>query len=167
KGMADLIALPGIGPNTAGAILAYAYNQPVLFIETNIRTVIIQHFFAAQTDKVKDTQILEILEQVIARDTPREWYWALMDYGTHLKATKGGQLDKVHGYKKQSKFEGSRRQLRGKVLRLLIEGGHTTDELAAVVADDRLPTVLSMLEQEGMIAQTGHTWHLTAGASVA
>ena len=45
---AGLLKLPGVGKNTAGAILAYAYNQPGLFIETNIRAVYIHHFFAPQ-----------------------------------------------------------------------------------------------------------------------
>ncbi len=44
----DLVALAGVGPNTAGAVLAYAYNQPVLFVETNVRSVFIHHFFNGQ-----------------------------------------------------------------------------------------------------------------------
>jgi A/G-specific adenine glycosylase len=165
----ELMALPGIGPNTAGAILAYAYNQPVLFIETNIRTVIIHHFFAEREDKIKDSEILAVLGQVLPNarrttlDSPRHWYWALMDYGTHVKATRGGQLHKVHIYKKQTKFEGSRRQMRGKVLRLLLEGAHTTSELATLIPDARLAEVLSALHAEGLITKANSgVWHLTA-----
>jgi A/G-specific adenine glycosylase len=157
----ELVLLPGIGPNTAGAILAYAYNQPVLFIETNIRTVIIHHFFADHDNKVKDTDILAVLDQVTPDDNHREWYWALMDYGTHLKSVKSSHLHRAQSYKKQSKFEGSRRQIRGKVLRLLLEGGHTTNELAQIVTDDRLPDVLEALRQEGMIGLRAKHWHLT------
>jgi A/G-specific adenine glycosylase len=158
----ELVGLPGIGPNTAGAILAYVYNQPVLFVETNIRTVVIHHFFADHDDKVKDPDILAVLSRALPGDNPREWYWAIMDYGTHLKATKGGQLHRVHGYKKQSKFEGSRRQIRGKVLRLLLEGSHTTGELAAIIPDQRLDEVLDALQKEHLIAKTDSYWHLTA-----
>jgi A/G-specific adenine glycosylase len=157
----SLVALPGIGPNTAGAILAYAFQEPAVFIETNIRTVIIYHFFADIDDKITDTQIKEVMQQAMPRDTPREWYWALMDYGTHLKTTVGGQLQRVHGYKKQSKFQGSRRQVRGLVLKTLLASAQTTAELNTFVADDRLAGVLADMQKEGLIARTNDTWHLT------
>jgi A/G-specific adenine glycosylase len=157
----DLVLLPGIGPNTAGAILAYAFEQPVVFIETNIRTVVICHFFADADDPITDAQIKDIMQQTIPADTPREWYWALMDYGTHLKATVGGQLQRVHGYKKQSKFQGSRRQIRGEVLKALISGGNTTMQLRTLITDDRLAGVLQDLRKEGLVALTADIWHLT------
>jgi A/G-specific adenine glycosylase len=160
-----LVALPGIGPNTAGAILVYAFNQPVLFIETNIRTVIIHHFFADRDEKVKDNELLAILKQVLPKEgnSPKAWYWALMDYGTYIKSAHGGQLHKVYGYKKQSAFQGSRRQIRGRVLKLLLEGAHTTDELATLIADERLVDVLDALHTENLITQDNHRrWHLTA-----
>lgn len=158
----DLVALPGIGPNTAGAILAYAFEQPVVFIETNIRTVIIYHFFAEADDKVTDSQIKDIMQQILPADTPREWYWALMDYGTRLKATVGSQLQRVHGYKKQSAFKGSKRQVRGMVLKVLLGGGvQTTAQLTASIPDERLPVVLANLQNEGLITSTNGVWHLT------
>lgn len=156
-----LVALPGIGPNTAGAILAYAFEQPVVFVETNIRTVIISHFFADSDERITDAQIKEIMQQTIPHDAPREWYWALMDYGTHLKSTVGGQLQRVHGYKKQSKFQGSRRQVRGQVLKILLDGSQTTAQLNARITDDRLAGVLADLHKEGLVARTDAIWHLT------
>jgi A/G-specific adenine glycosylase len=157
----ELVRLPGIGPNTAGAILAYAYEQPVVFIETNIRTVIIHHFFADSDEPVSDAQIKEIMEVVLPLEHPREWYWALMDYGTHIKATVGAQLKRVQGYKKQSAFNGSRRQVRGQVLRKLLAGGQTTLQLKAIVTDSRLPEVLAALQQEGLIILANEQWYLT------
>src|SRR6476620_8730084 len=76
----DILSLPGVGKNTLGAIQAYAFNQSALFIETNIRTVYIHHFFNDQFD-VSDSQISEKLEQTLDREHPRAFYWALMDYG--------------------------------------------------------------------------------------
>lgn len=157
----ELVALPGIGPNTAGAILAYAYEQSVVFIETNIRTVIIHHFFADHDGAVTDAQIRDIMEQVLPQENPREWCWALMDYGTHLKATAGTQLQRVHGYRKQSKFEGSQRQVRGKVLKLLVQDGLTDSALQAKMGDERLPAVVSALAAEGLIERRGTRWYLT------
>lgn len=154
-----LIRLPGIGPNTAGAIRVYAYNQPDIFIETNIRTVFFHHFFADQTD-IPDTALLPVLKQTMPATNPREWYWALMDYGAHLKATHGAQLHKVKNYRKQSRFEGSRRQVRGKILRLLVAGPHRTDELSALIADNRVPNVIAELAAEGLIAPHTLGWQL-------
>src|ERR1700757_4849513 len=81
---AELMALPGVGKNTAGAIVAYAFNKPALFIETNVRAVYIHHFFASH-ELVDDRDIRELLEKTIDRKHPREFYWALMDYGNYLK----------------------------------------------------------------------------------
>ncbi len=146
-----LVALPGIGPNTAGAILAYAYNQPVVFVETNIRTVFIHHFF--EQALVSDKQIREKVAATLPVNNQPEWYWALMDYGTYLKATAGSQLHRVQGYKKQSRFEGSLRQVRGQVLKLLVQGQFSRAELASHIPDTRLPLVLADLQREGLIIQ--------------
>lgn len=148
----ELVRLPGIGPNTAGAILAYAYNQPVVFVETNIRTVYIHHFFADRTD-VSDKETTQLIEQTLDREHPREFYWALMDYGTHLKTTIGNLNKASKHYAKQSKFHGSRRQLRGQVIRLLGERPLPLADLSAAVPDERLQSVLDDLVREGLVRQ--------------
>lgn len=146
----ELVKLPGIGPNTAGAIVAYAYNQSVLFIETNVRSVYIHHFFAGQ-DAVTDKQILELLEKTVDHENPREFYWALMDYGSHLKATVGNAARASKHYAKQSTFKGSKRQVRGQVLRVLGAGAASLADLRAIIADERLQIVLNDLVTEGLI----------------
>lgn len=113
-----IIQLPGIGPYTAGAILAFAFNKPRAIIETNIRTVFIYFFFPNKT-KVDDRELMPLIQKTLSRTNPREWYWALMDYGSMLKRT-GFDKGKVSKhYLKQSKFKGSGREVRGKILRLL------------------------------------------------
>ena len=80
-----LQTLPGIGPSTAGAICAFAYNQPVYFIETNVRAVLL-HFFFKNKEKVSDTEVMNVLQKVTPKNThSRDWYYALYDYGTFLK----------------------------------------------------------------------------------
>lgn len=145
-----LVKLPGIGVNTAGAILAYAYNRPAVFIETNVRTVYIHHFFADATD-IPDKAVRELLEQTLDREAPREFYWALMDYGSHLKATVGNPNMASRHYTKQSKFDGSRRQVRGQIIRMLGAGSRTLPQLREIVADSRLESVLQDLIAEGMV----------------
>ncbi len=155
----ELVKLPGIGINTAGAITAYVYNAPVTFIETNIRTVYIHHFFADQVD-VSDKEILLLVAQTLDLENPREFYWALMDYGTYLKATVGNVNKISKHYTKQSRFVGSRRQVRGQVIRALGAGAQTVDELQKVITDERLLAVLSELINEGMVQQSGGQYHL-------
>jgi A/G-specific adenine glycosylase len=154
-----LVKLPGIGMNTAGAIRAYAYNEPALFIETNVRTVYIHHFLADEAD-VPDKTITQLLAQSIDREHPREFYWALMDYGTYLKATVGNFNKASKHYAKQSTFSGSRRQVRGLVLRLLSERPHTLQELQTEVSDERLDDVLADLSAEGLIHDRGGMYAL-------
>src|SRR5258708_5455020 len=69
----QLERLPGVGVNTARAILAYAFNEPVVFIETNIRTVFIHHFFKDETD-IPDAAIRELVAQTLDHTKPRGWY---------------------------------------------------------------------------------------------
>ncbi len=121
---------PGIGPNTAASILAFAYNIPNAFIETNVRTVFLHHFFAGE-ENISDAQLMPLIAEALDRVHPREWYWALMDYGTHLKKQHKNPSRRSRHHTVQTKFEGSLRQIRGKILKiLLIEDDLTTEELA-------------------------------------
>lgn len=155
---AGLVSLPGVGVNTAGAIMAYAYDAPAVFVETNVRTVYIHHFFADRSD-VTDKEVLALVERTLDREHPREFYWALMDYGTHLKTTVGNLNRASRHYARQSKFQGSRRQLRGAVIRTLGETPQTAEALQATYPDPRLLEVLTELLAEKMIRQTdGQYW---------
>jgi len=155
----DLITLPGIGSNTAGAILAYAYNQPIVFIETNIRSVFIHHFFEHQSN-ISDKKILELVAQTLDTTNPREWYWALMDYGSHLKRIHKNPSSRAANYIKQAKFAGSKRQLRGLVLRLLKEKTYSDALLKETIADERLEIVLADLVKEQLILRSGDSYSL-------
>lgn len=155
----ELVQLPGVGKNTAGAILAYSFNQPIVFIETNIRTVYIHHFFADRTD-IDDKELLPIIETTLDHEHPREWYWALMDYGSYLKTTIGNLSKNSRHYTKQSAFHGSVRQLRGQVLRVLADGDQTYDQLYAVIGDKRLIIVLDDLVKEALIQHKHDRYYL-------
>lgn len=149
-----LTALPGIGTNTAGAILAYAYNKPTLFVETNIRTVIIHHFFAGRSD-VTDKEILHVLKQLLHGAEPRTFYWATMDYGSFLKQSAGNNINRSKHYVRQSPFSGSRRQVRGAVIRSLSAGPQSEQQLQVTIADERLSGVLQELINEQLIVRRG------------
>jgi len=151
----ELVALSGIGPYTAGAVMAFAYNTPRPIIETNIRTVFIYHFFNNNTD-VTDTEILQSIGVTMDMKNPREWYWALMDYGSFLKKEHKGLNSKSKHYVKQSKFAGSHRQIRGAIVRTLAEcGGQLTriqlHKKLATFEDVRVDMQLQNLQDEEMI----------------
>ncbi len=149
--IATLTRLKGVGYNTAAAVLVYSFNQPHIFIETNIRTVMLHEFFADNEEQVDDKQLEQKLSEILDRENPRDFYWAMMDYGAYLKSQGLGSLSKSKAHKKQSKFEGSRRQLRGEVLRAAQRNMVLND----IAADDRLQEVVDALIKEGLVVMQG------------
>lgn len=156
-----LQSLPGIGSNTAGAVIVYAFNQPAVFIETNIRTVFTYHFLQDQPT-VSDKSIAELLEQTLDRQDPRSFFWALMDYGSFLKKSVGNLNHASKSYAKQSPFQGSRRQIRGQVIRALLDHPLGYQQLTASIVDQRLLDVLGELQAEGFIDLKENHYHLLA-----
>ena len=142
----ELVELPGIGPNTAGSIMAFAFNIPRPFIETNIRSVYI-HFFFPEIEKahgrkackkISDDEIMPFIEKSLnpktaagkrAAANPREWYYALMDYGANIKRTMPNPSRRSAHHVRQSKFEGSNRQLRSYILRFIMEKPRTNADV--------------------------------------
>lgn len=149
--------LPGIGPATARSICAFAFNQPVVFVETNIRTVFIHHFFKnlKKTKKVDDDELLPLVEKTLDKKNPRQWYNALMDYGTFLKKEYGNANVRSAHYARQSRFEGSNRQVRGRILKVLSTGALPRTELIKNVglAPEKIRKNISALQQEGFIVE--------------
>ncbi|MCR4330540.1 MAG: A/G-specific adenine glycosylase [Patescibacteria group bacterium] len=155
KDIDQLLGLPGIGPSTAGGILAFAYGIPYPFIETNIRRIFIHHFFPRKNN-VHDREILRLVEKTMDAQNPREWYYALFDYGTHLgKQVKNPNRRSKH-YTKQKAFEGSHRQIRGMVLRRILEKGSINkQQLKTVVKipEMQLKRAVEELLKEGFIKE--------------
>ena len=149
-----LETFPGIGKGTAGSIAAFAYNLPVPFIETNIRRVFIHYFFQKRR-KVRDEEILHLVGKTLDRKNPREWYYALMDYGAALgKGTKDNPNRKSAHYRKQTAFEGSKRQVRSKILRLVMQKSSIPEEgLYARISSprDTIQKALKELVREGFV----------------
>jgi len=130
---AFLLSLPGVGPYTARAVLAFAFNLPGVFLETNIRTVILKHFFPGRGG-VGDSELLEAAAAILDRESPRDWYNALMDYGADLKRTEGNHSRRASGYTRQKPFATSFRRIRGAMLKLLLERGPSSlEEMRAVL----------------------------------
>ena len=150
---AGLESLPGIGPYTAGAILAFAHDAPEIFIETNIRSVYIHHFLHDRTD-VHDRELLPLVAATLDRSRPRAWYTALMDYGVVLKREHPNPSRKSAHHLRQSPFEGSNRQLRSALLKaLLARPGLSAEQLIdeVTVSPEKIAKNLIKMEKEGLI----------------
>lgn len=180
----SLEALPGIGPYTAGAIRAFVWNEPDVFVETNIRRVLI-HYFFADKDGVSDGEVVGRLGDIIAllheppppdlplsrgrkpekrqlTGNPRQFYWALMDYGSSLpKILKSNPNTQSKHYTKQSRFEGSVRQVRSGIVKWLLE--HKTINKAYIAdmlgitnpSDNRIDKAIKGLERDGLVLVKG------------
>jgi len=154
----ELVKLPGIGPATAGAICAFAHNQPVVFIETNVRRVFI-HFFFKKIHSVHDKDIIPLVGQTLDRKDPRNWYYALMDFGSMLKDLAANPNRKSTHYKRQGPFENSDRQIRGTIIRcLLTQGPLCKDDLARSIGFDenRTNLMVQQLLSEGFLVSKGN-----------
>lgn len=153
----QLQTLPGIGPNTAGSICAFAFNLPVVFIETNIRTVFLHEFFKDEKN-ISDKKLLPLIQESLDCQNPREWYYALMDYGVYLKKELKLNNKNSKHYARQSKFIGSRRQVRGALIRILTKIHMASiQELCELIAQE-LPDnkhdvlkIIQNLVSEGLI----------------
>ncbi|MDD1708906.1 MAG: A/G-specific adenine glycosylase [Methanoregulaceae archaeon] len=152
-----LCTLPGIGKATSAAIQAFAFGKPSLLIETNIRRVFI-HCYFLDRPLVSDREILPLIKETLDHENPRDWYYALMDYGSYLGKTRENPNRRSRQYKKQSPFEGSNRQVRGRILSYLITKGNTLkmelyEELG--LPSCRIDPVLDSLTAEGFIIPDG------------
>ncbi len=148
-----LDTFPGIGKATARSIAAFAYNIPTVFIETNIRRIFIHHFFSDK-ENISDQEILPIVEKTLDSDNPRKWYWALFDYGTYLSKTINNPNKKSRHYSLQSKFIGSDRQMRGLILKQILQEGliKGNEFIEQFPQDkDRILRAFTSLKGEGII----------------
>lgn len=189
----ELVALPGIGPATAQGIRSFAFNLPGVYLETNVRTVFLHHCFPDAAG-VPDRELTPLVEAACpaapgvsepgpyaetedAADTPRSWYYALLDYGAELKRTIPNPSRRSSSYSRQSKFEGSRRQKRAEVVRMLLAAGESglaleevTRGLSAfevragrgVVNGELAQSILSDLVREGFCLYDGQkdSWRI-------
>jgi len=157
----ELKKLPGIGAGTAGSLIVFTYNIPVPFIETNIRRVILHHFFKGKNG-VSDERVLEIVKKTMDKKRPREWYYALMDYGSMLpKKERENANTRSAMYIKQKPFRGSDREIRGNIVSFLIAHPSGTVRMIAKKykkEEKRVQFILGILEKEGLIKKMGQTY---------
>lgn len=131
----DLLALPGIGPATAGGVEAFAFQRPTLYLETNVRTVFLHELFPGE-EGVSDKQLEPLVIETCSKEDPRGWYYALLDYGAYLKSIMPNPSRRSKHYTRQSTFEGSKRQKRAELVRIVLANPDITLEQAKVYLDE-------------------------------
>lgn len=157
-----LQSLPGVGPYTARAVAAFSFNEPVILVETNIRTAVIHHFFPGKK-KISDEEVEDILEDALPKGKSREWYSALMDYGASLKRAGISHNARSRKYTKQSKFTGSLREARGAVLRELALGAASPIRLSNLLGPSRrvqMRVALRALWKEKLVVKNRENYSL-------
>lgn len=160
----ELLTLPGVGKATAAALLAFSFNKPSLYLETNIRAVIIHSFFA-DSEGVKDRQIEEVLSRLLTGISDyKSWYYALMDYGVLLKGLLPNPNRRSAHYNRQGSFENSNRQIRGLLIHHLTEGGPKDGALILSslgrFEEERVRYCLEALEREGFVQEEGGVYSI-------
>lgn len=194
----SLVALPGIGPATAQGIRSFAFDLPGVYLETNVRTVFLHHLFP-DVPAVPDKELVSLVEAACPAgshaaenvdaaverfavpqdidDTPRSWYYALLDYGAYLKKTVPNPSRRSKSYTRQSKFEGSRRQKQAAIVRLLLDAQARDERLEtaevwmllnkgeraagrSAVERELVNSILSDLEREGFCTERDGAWHI-------
>lgn len=198
----ELIGLPGIGPATAQGIRAFSFDLPGVYLETNVRTVVLHHLFP-DVPSVPDKELAPLVEATCPmapgvadergaeggradgryavpqdeRDTPRSWYYAMLDYGAYLKKTVPNPSRRAKAYARQSKFEGSRRQKRAEIVRQLLDAQSRGEALetsavhAALCEVEReagrppvemglVASILEDLSREGFCADCDGFWRI-------
>lgn len=183
-----LVALPGVGPATAAGIRAFAFDLPGVYLETNVRAVFLHHLFPGVVG-VPDRELVPLVRATCPEGPatgegseagavgPRTWYYALLDYGWQLKREGANPSRRSAGHVRQSRFEGSRRQKRAWLVRLLLsarDAGEwpTVDELTRLLSEeevaagrDEVPAcdvddLLEALSREGFCSQDDGRWHV-------
>ena len=168
----DLLSLPGVGPATAAGVRVFAFQEPEVYLETNVRTVFLHEFFPG-VDQVPDRELIPLVQASCPMDDPRAWYYALLDYGAYLKSILPNPSRRSRHYSKQSPFQGSRRQKRAFLLRYLISHpGSAAQELTEALNEVEMAAgrgpckngevegILADLQSEGFIDCGSEGWSL-------
>jgi A/G-specific adenine glycosylase len=149
--------LPGIGLYTSKAIQIFADNADIATVDTNIRRIFISEF--GLDEAISDKDLFTLAKQCIPQGKSRDWHNALMDYGAlYLTSRKTGIKPKTQ----QSSFQGSDRQIRGKILRLLLKEDHSKYQLQKelTIESKRLSKILTKMLNEKTVSKTNKIYHV-------
>ena len=164
-----LESLPGIGAATSGALMAFVFQQPVVFLETNVRRVYL-HFFHLEAEAVPDKMLLPLILLTMDALRVRPWYYALMDYGAMLKKMVPNPNRRSAHYSRQSPFHGSDREIRSKIIQLLLSAPELPEKaiIEGIPTDaTRIKRILGQLTEESFLLHQEGSYRLVTGLEAA
>ena len=171
--LAELLALPGVGPYTARAVQAFAFEADVAVVDTNVGRVLAR--VAGGSLSANDAQ--EVADSLVPAGAGWEWNQAFLDFGAMMCTKRSPQCptcplrdscawagvgpDPAVGSagvsKAQARFEGSNRQARGRLVARLRDGSIEVSAVGSIFdfADDaaREESVLASLIDDGMVVE--------------
>lgn len=145
----ELLQLPWIWPYTSASILAFAYNLPAPVVDTNIRRVLMREL--SIRDELSTKEMEELALRCIPEGRSNDRHNALMDYGSLVATAKSTGIKPLS---KQSKFDGSPRQVRGKILKhLLIKWATSRKKLLKLFPHEEFDAVVAGMLKDGIILE--------------
>ena len=153
--------LPGVGQYTKNAILSFAYGDKVLALDTNLERVLTRYFAIDSTKNYVRKYSDFLLAGVKSRDLNQ----ALMDLGSSICTSSNPKCDICpieKGCEKFilkskisiEKFKGSNRELRGKIIKLLlVENEITIKEIVDKTSEDeeKIINAINGLKGDGLL----------------
>jgi A/G-specific adenine glycosylase len=173
---AALRRLPGVGPYTAAAVASIAGGAPVAAVDVNVRRIV------ARVSGAGDGRVDAIASAWVDRSAPGDWNQALMDIGReHCRATprcdgcplarwcvwrlSGGTVGSSVP-RRQPTFEGSLRQVRGRVvdeLRQRQSAGVASLAATLGLPRERVAAALEGLVRDGVVERRARSFRLATG----
>ncbi len=165
----DLRRLPGVGPYTAAAVASLAYGVPVPALDTNVRRVIARFVLGVEPHEAKPSAVADASAAIVDREDPGRWNQALMDLGREVcrPIPRCGSCPVARGCRslivgrpggsaprRQGPFQGSFRQLRGKVVRAIAAAdARTVGAIAAGTNEstERVAAAVRALASDGVV----------------
>jgi A/G-specific adenine glycosylase len=164
-----LRSLPGVGPYTTGAVASIAFGAPVVAMDTNLRRVIARAALGVEADDAPPQRLLELAGSWLDVRDPGAWNQAVMDLGREVCRPRprcdrcpiarscrflatGAVLRPAR--RRQGPFEGSGRQTRGAIVRVLRDGSPATMATLArraALEPSRVAHAVRDLHREGLV----------------
>lgn len=169
-----LQSLPGIGPYTARAVMAFADGVDVAVVDTNVARVLAR----VTNTSLSARQSQELADEMLPLGQAWEWNQVMMDFGAQVCVARNPLCEvcpiareckwddgpdpartTALTSKPQKRFAGSDRQARGRLMKVLAERGVHSDEVASAMGlssdDQRAARLLKTLVHDGLVAVDG------------
>ena len=178
--------LPGVGPYTASAVAAIAFGRPVVAMDVNVRRVTSRVVLGDEPQDGHDAQIAAAARVLLDRRDPGAWNQAVMDLGREVCRPAprcevcpferwcryrgaGRRPRRTTAARKQQPFEGSNRQVRGRIVAALRErpsAGVSGLAAGTGFTVDRIESAVAGLVGDGIVERRGRSYRLPADRSV-